>query len=395
MIIFMVQIHIEVICNFIASIAYLFIGMLFWKLGYRRKNLSLIILVAFSFGYMVSDGLQALSYMFVLDDYAIAVDLKLVSSIINKVTSVIFFLWIDYVQYERIRFLSLLPIFVVTVCFITTVLTTEAFRPYIYIENSTTIAVSIGKVGSAIFWDNTTALLVYLAITWYFIMQLRHAPPNLKRVTKILVIILLVILFFGATIQLISRSLPENGLALVLYSIMVILPAVPIFTFAIVVLREPQILYILGFQVFRLFIIYGESGKSIFNYRFRYQPVDEMRFSGLVQGMQQLSLDVLHVGDLREIRYEHGVLMMHRYPSFTVGLYGSRWSKYLAACVDQFARAFDDKFRSQLEKSGGSATEFDGAVSLVDKYFEFIPRDTHTIQSTNWTPRPQRVPTRK
>ncbi len=391
----MLQFHIEVICNFIGSLAYLFIAILFLKHGFHRKNLPLLILFIFSLGFMVSAGLQGLSFVIVLEDYSLAISLKVVSSIINKLTSVVFFIWIDYVQYERIRFLSILPIVVVDVCFITTVFTTESFRLYNYYENGSLIAVSIGKVGLAIVWDNAAALLLYLAMIWYFVMQLRHATPNLKHVTKVLVIILFIILGIGATIQLTARSLPENSLALVLYSIMVILPAIPILAFSFVVVRVPQLLYILGFQVFRLFIIHGGSGKSIFNYRFRYQPVDEALFSNLLQGMQQLSLDVLHAGDLREIRYEYGVVMLHRYPLFIVGLLGSRWSKYLATCVDKFARVFEDQFRTQLEKSSGNANDFDGTVPLVDKIFEYVPRDAQNVQSTDWTPGPQRVPTRK
>ncbi len=392
----MLQFHLEIVCDFIAALVYLIIGVAFLIQGWRRKNLALQIFAFFSFGFVFSFGFQALSYMVMLEDYALAILFKQVAEITNKIPPILFFIWIDYVQTERVRPLTMLPIVSVVVAYATMILSTSGgFILYIYTENGVPIAYTIGKTGVALIFDVFALLMEYIAMLWYFFNLFRHAPPQLKQITKDLAIVIYLMFFVEAAILLSVRSFPQNTIALLIYSISALLPVILVAVFTMVVFRFPQVLFILSFQVSRLFVIQGESGKNIFNFRFRYQPVDELRFSSLLQGLQEISMDVLHAGDLREIQYEHGVLMLHKYPLFTVGLQGSRYSKYLAACVDQFAQAFKNQFNTQLEKEGGTATDFDGALPLIDLYFQYIPRDTQKIRSTDWTPGPQHVPERK
>ncbi len=392
----MLQFHLEVICDFIAALAYLIIGVAFLIQGRRRKNLALQIFAFFSFGFVLGFGFQALSYMVMVDDYALAMIFKRLAEITNKIPPIIFFIWIDYVQTERVRPVTMLPIVSIVVAYATMILTSsEGFHLYIYTENSVEIARTIGKVGAALVLDILVLMMEYVAMLWYFLNLFRHAPPHLKPITKFLAATICLVFIVEATILLGVRTLPMNGLSLTLYSISALLPAILVTVFTVVVFSVPQVLFILSFQVSRLMVIHGESGICLFDYRFRYQPVDDTLFSGLLQGLQQLSLDVLHVGNLQEIRYEHGVLIMHRCPLFTIGLYSSRWSKYLATCVAQFARAFEGQFHAQVDKFHGETTDFVRAVPLIDKYFHYIPRDIQNVQSTDWTPGHQQIPTRK
>ncbi len=121
-------------------------------------------------------------------------------------------------------------------------------------------------------------------------------------------------------------------------------------------------------------MIDGGSGVALFEYKFTEHTIDLDLFSGLLQGFQQMSAEVLQRGALREIRLDKGTLILAKYPQFTVGLLTSRSSRFLTQCLEKFARTFDARYHAFLEHFSGDVTKFADAVTQVDQIFEYIPR---------------------
>ncbi len=370
----MVQFHLEVVANLIVFCAYVVITILCLMQGFRRKNAPLLIFSLFLLGWALGTGFQTLAYMIVLDDYVLALDMKVVAAFLIMASSIIWFIWIDYVQFERVRPWAITPILVVATLYFNAILAPEAFQLDYYMENSVLIGVSISKVGLAQVWDALGIGLVYFSMAWYFAAQVRTAPPRLKPITRFLAVFILICLASVIVINGIVRSLPANWLAMFLYSLTMWVNALVTCILILAIIRVPQLLYLLAFKVSRLLVIEGTSGVALFDYKFREHKVDIDLFSGLLQGFQQMTAEVLQAGALREIRLDKGTLFLLKYPCFTIGLISSRSSKFLARCLEQFARSFDARFHARLENFNGDATGMAGAVDLVDQIFEYIPR---------------------
>ncbi len=370
----MVQFHLEVIANLIVFCAYVIITLLCLIQGVRRKNAPLLIFSLFLIGWTLGTGCQTLAYMVVLDDLALALDLKVAAALLIMAASIIWFIWIDYVQFERVRPWAITPILVVATLYFNAIFSPGAFQLDYYTENSKIIGVSISKVGPAQVWDALGIGLVYFSMAWYFAAQVRTAPLKMKPVTRFLAGFILANLVAVIIINGFVRSLPANWLAMFLYSLTMLINALVTCVLILTIIRVPQLLYLLAFKVSRLLIIDGGSGLALFDYKFREHNVDVDLFCGLLQGFQQMSAEVMQAGALREIRLDHGTLILLKYPRFTLGLVSSRSSRFLARCLEQFAKAFDVRFHARLENFNGDATGMADAVDLVDQIFEYIPR---------------------
>ncbi len=375
----MLQFDLEVICNFITFSTYATFTILCVVQGYRHTSTPLYIFATFLFGFTLGTCFQAFSYLLVTEDPALALDLKLASGLLIGAGSIVWFIWMDYVQYERVRPLFVMPVVVVVALLANALLTTEGLRVYTYVENGVPLGVSIGKQGLAHTWDIIDQGLIVLSMAWYFSKLWRNVPLKLKRTARFLTIFNLVQLIAGLIFSFIISSLPDNELALILTSIANLDYAIIVCVLILVMIRVPQLLYSLGFEVSRFLVIDGGSGVALFEYKFSEHPVDLDLFSGLLQGFQQMSAEVLKRGALREIRLDHGTLILAKYPRFTVGLLTSRSSRFLTQCIEKFARAFDTRYHASLEPFSGDVTQFEDAVKLVDQIFEYIPR---YVQST-------------
>ncbi len=378
----MIQFHLEVIANLIVFFAYVAITILCLVQGFRRKNLPLLIFSLFLIGWMLGTGFQTLAYMIVLDDLALALNLKVAAALFIMSASIIWFIWIDYVQFERVRPWAITPILVVATLYFNAIFAPGTFQLDYYIENGIDIGVSISKVGLAQVWDALGIGLVYFSMAWYFAAQVRTAPPKLRPVTRFLAVFILANLVTVIIINGIVRSLPANWLAMFLYSLTMWVNALVTCVLILTIIRVPQLLYLLAFRVSRLLVIEGTSGVALFDYKFREHKVDIGLFSGLLQGFQQMTAEVLQAGALREIRLDHGTLFLLKFPHFTIGLIASRSSRFLARCLEQFARAFDARFHARLENFNGDATGMAGAVDLIDTIFEYIPRHVQPAGAT-------------
>ncbi len=370
----MLQFDLEVICNFITFSTYATFTILCVVQGYRHTSTPLYIFATFLFGFTLGTCFQAFSYMLVTEDQVLALDLKLASGLLVGVGIVVWFIWVDYVQFERVRPLSVIPIVVFAALLTNALLTTEGLYIYTFVEDGVPLGVSIGKEGLAHVWDLVSQALFVFSMAWYFTRLWRNAPPILKPTARFLAIFIFIQLIAGLSMNFILQSLPDNGIALILTSLSNLDYALIVCVYILVIIRVPQLLYTLGFQVSRLMVIEGASGVALFDYKFSEHNIDVDLFSGLLQGFQQMTAEVLQRGALREIRLASGTLILAKYPRFSVGLLTSRSSRFLTQCIEKFARAFDARYHALLTDFSGDVTKFADAVTLVNQIFEYIPR---------------------
>ncbi len=235
----MLQFDLEVICNFITFSTYATFTILCVIQGYRHTSTPLYIFAIFLFGFTLGTCFQTFSYMLVTEDQALALDLKLASGLLIGAGSIVWFIWMDYVQYERVRPLFVMPVVVVVALLANALLTTEGLRVYTYVENGVPLGVSIGKQGLAHTWDVIDQGLIVLSMAWYFSKLWRSVPPNLKRMARFLTIFIVVQLIAGLSFSFIISSLPDNELGMILTSISNLDYAIIVCVLILVIIRVP------------------------------------------------------------------------------------------------------------------------------------------------------------
>ncbi len=148
-----------------------------------------------------------------------------------------------------------------------------------------------------------------------------------------------------------------------------------ILVLGMIVFRNPQLLYILPFTVYRLLVIDAVSGISIFNYDWVETEIDDVLLGGLLQGFQNISNDLLKHGSIREVRLDTGVLILHKEKTIFVGLLASKSSKFLEESLKNFAEAFvRDLYPAETSRSA-DRDYYAPASNLIKRFFSNIPEN--------------------
>lgn len=142
--------------------------------------------------------------------------------------------------------------------------------------------------------------------------------------------------------------------------------------FIIIILKEPKLLYILPFTIYRI-AVKDRSGFPLFDHDWTELHIDEKIFTGFVNAVQLMSEEVMNVGGLLDINLEKGILILNESKLITVGLVASKTSKLLRECVVQFTQDFEQKFERELKKSVKDISQYVGAFELIEKYFSNFP----------------------
>ena len=143
-----------------------------------------------------------------------------------------------------------------------------------------------------------------------------------------------------------------------------------IFTFAII--REPKLLYILPFTVFRI-VVKDREGRPLFDHDWSESNISERIFTGFLNAVQLMSEEVMHIGGLLDINLEEGILILKESDKTTVGLVASKSSKLLRDSVVSFTTAFEKKFDRELKASVYDMFAYETAYELIEKYFSNFP----------------------
>ena len=144
----------------------------------------------------------------------------------------------------------------------------------------------------------------------------------------------------------------------------------------IVIRRDPKIIYILPFKAFKLLVIETTQGLSLFTYEWiKQEKKYDGVFSSIIQGIGHLLKEVLNKGEIREIQLDQAILFIKHNISYPVAsiLIASKTSKSLRNGLEQFNDQFIAKFSESIE-AANKISQFRGAVEIVEKIFEFIPK---------------------
>jgi hypothetical protein len=142
--------------------------------------------------------------------------------------------------------------------------------------------------------------------------------------------------------------------------------------FTIAVIREPKLLYIFPFTVYRI-VVKNREGHPLFHHKWSKSNIKETIFTGFLNAVQLMSEDVMDIGGILDINLEQGILILKESERITVGLVASKSSRLLRDSVVNFTTDFEEKFDRELKNSIVDMTSYDSAYELIEKHFSNFP----------------------
>jgi len=134
--------------------------------------------------------------------------------------------------------------------------------------------------------------------------------------------------------------------------------------FCIVMVREPKLLYILPFTLYRI-IVKDREGYILFDHDWSSSNVHESVFTGFINAVQIMSEDVMNLGGLLDINLEDSILILNELESITVGLLSSKSSKLLRGLVVSFSKTFQERFNKELKALCREKVKYNPAYELI------------------------------
>ena len=136
--------------------------------------------------------------------------------------------------------------------------------------------------------------------------------------------------------------------------------------------KEPKLLYILPFTVYRI-IVKDRDGNPLFDHDWSESNINENVFTGFINAVQLLSEEVMHIGGLLDVNLQEGILIVYNSKYITVGLVSSKSSKLLRDCVRNFTHDFEEQFEYLLKTSCKDMKKYEPAYFLIDRHFSNFP----------------------
>lgn len=140
----------------------------------------------------------------------------------------------------------------------------------------------------------------------------------------------------------------------------------------IAIMRDPKLLYILPFTVYRI-IVKDREGFPIYDHDWSKSEISETIFSGFINAVQIMSEEIMNIGGVVDIQLEEGILFLHNTELITVALVSSKSSKLLRECTQGFSIDFQQKFETELKKSIREPSKYESAYELIEKHFSNFP----------------------
>ncbi|MFX1366617.1 MAG: hypothetical protein ACFFCE_16815 [Promethearchaeota archaeon] len=148
--------------------------------------------------------------------------------------------------------------------------------------------------------------------------------------------------------------------------------SIGVLIFNIAIVKEPKLLYILPFTVYRI-IIKDREGAPLYDYDWSESNINENIFTGFLNAVQLMSEEVMNIGGILDISLENGILIVYESKYITVGLVSSKSSKLLRDTVIEFTQDFERKFEWELKKFEKDMKQYLGAFELIKKHFSTFP----------------------
>ncbi|MFX1337932.1 MAG: hypothetical protein ACFFDK_04930 [Promethearchaeota archaeon] len=210
-------------------------------------------------------------------------------------------------------------------------------------------------------------LVIYILLLYWGFLTWKNAPFLIKKEASLFFIGICIITLLPAILTLFRSQyhLIFNLLSYSCFSIGSI-----IFVYSII--KEPKLLYILPFTVYRI-LVKDKEGYPLFDHDWSESDISEVIFTGFINAVQLMSEEVMNIGGLVDINLEEGILILHESPLITVGLVSSKSSKLLRDTLVNFSKDFEELFERQLKQKINDKSIYEPAYLLIDKYFLNFP----------------------
>ena len=201
----------------------------------------------------------------------------------------------------------------------------------------------VGWVGAFGLICDLSTLLFALIVFYWGLKTLLNAPFLIKREA---------LMFFAGTCIMPPISMmfyllmPINPFYILICNIIATLG---LFFLTYSIIKEPKVLYILPFTVYRL-LVKDKNGFPLFHHDWSESQVNETIFTGFINAVQLMSEEVMNIGGLLDINLREGILILHESQYISVGLVASKSSKLLRDALVNFSKDFETKFKRQLKK---------------------------------------------
>ncbi len=172
-------------------------------------------------------------------------------------------------------------------------------------------------------------------------------------------------------------------LILFLFNVQNIIPSITFLTIAlgafvstIALYKQPELLYLLPFHAVRLSVIDKLTGLDIYTYTWdKSQYVIDTLYTSVIQGLNTFSQDVIHMGTIKEIKLEDGIMSiwMNEDKSIYYVLLTNKMSYVLNIGMKRFIYLFYDTFKEDLEAEYVTFNRYKEADQIVSICFPFIP----------------------
>lgn len=209
-------------------------------------------------------------------------------------------------------------------------------------------------------------VLPLLVIFYWGIKTWLNSPFLIKKEANIL----LIGVFFGCPITLLTYFFYYINPIFILISD--VIGAIGVLIFCIAVIREPKLLYILPFTLYRI-VVKDRKGYPLFDHDWSESNISEEMFTGFINAVQLMSEEVMNIGGLLDINLQKGILILHDSELITVGLVSSKFSQLLKDSIINFTSDFEQMFKKQLIESCNEPEKYETAYLLIDKHFSNFP----------------------
>jgi len=147
--------------------------------------------------------------------------------------------------------------------------------------------------------------------------------------------------------------------------------------------RLDQVLAFRDAELIRLTVIETKTGIALFNHLWEQSAdsMDEMLFSGMLQGISNFVNELLKKGNVREIQLDQGRLLLHQNhqsPAIFV-LVTNKSFKALREALKSFAEKFIGQFAPNFSNPS-NIDQFLPAKDFVAECFPFVPKKIYKIR---------------
>ncbi|MHA1274160.1 MAG: hypothetical protein ACTSVV_05265 [Promethearchaeota archaeon] len=344
-----------------------FVGAINFLVISRKRNIKPLIPISMTF-------LTSITYFFCEVAYLIYNDKNYLryGSFLNFLIFILLLIGFNSAKQEQIGIWKIIISLILLILYIFLILRPNNIILTI-VESDFKLVIIIDKM---ILYDIMLEIgISYILLLWSVRMYIK-APLHMKN--KIIILIIGVILL--NPVNFLLYTIGDNLLSWFLANITMFIG------FLIVILifsLNPDIIRILPFTVHRLIIVHIPSGFHLFEHRWTDWDLKESLLSGCIHSLRNISLNILQMGEIIELKLEKASMICNRRENFISALFVSNYSKFLINCLKEFSDEFHKIFKHKLKEPPVDPSIFQSASEIVKNVFRNIPHTLDVSISTN------------